>query len=210
MRSGRFAAVAALLAAAWLAPGCLLGGRNGPAPRYWVLQALPGPPQGASSDAKDTDVVVGVGPFDLPAYLDRSEVVTRTQASELVFSEVDTWGEPLRRSFSEVLGRDLQALVPGTAAVAFPWKGPLLPELVVSGVVQQFEIADDGHAHLAVSWTLVRTRDKALLGRGHWVTREPLQGSGTEAGVGAMSRALAAFAREVAKPLAEAREGQPG
>jgi uncharacterized protein len=210
MRRARSGAVAALLATAWLAPGCLLGGPSGPEPRYWVLEALPGSPEGGSSDGARSDVVVCVGPFDLPAYLDRSEVVTRTQSSELVFSDSDTWGEPLRRSFSEVLGRDLQALVPGTVAVAFPWKGPLQPALTLSGVVHQFEIADDGHAHLAVSWTLERAGDRALLGRGHWVSQEPLRGSGTEAGVGALSRALADFAREVAKPLADARAAGEG
>jgi hypothetical protein len=41
-----------------------------------------------------------------------------------------------------------------------------------------------------------------MLGRGTWVGQEPLDGRGTAAGVAALSRALAALSREIAKPIA--------
>jgi uncharacterized lipoprotein YmbA len=178
------------------APGCRVPGKTSPPTSYWVLAALPG------AAAEESRHVVGIGPFEFPAYLERSEIVTRVGDNQLRVSEFDRWGEKLGDSFAQTLARNLEVLVPGTVGVAFPWKGPTRVQYRVTGAVTQFEVVDGRAAQLEASWTFTRVSDGQTLGRGSWAHREPLESRGTDAGVAALSRALAALSREIAKPLA--------
>jgi uncharacterized lipoprotein YmbA len=178
------------------AGGCRVPGKASPPTNYWVLAAVPGAP------AEDPRHFVGVGPFELPAYLERSEIVTRVGDNQLRVSEFDNWGEKLADSFKQTLARNLEVLAPGSIGVVFPWKGPTRVQYRVTGVVTRFEVVDERAAQLEATWAFTRVSDGQMLGRGTWVGQEPLDGRGTAAGVAALSRALAALSREIAKPIA--------
>lgn len=180
---------------ALVAAGCRMPGNVSPPTRYWVLDAVPGTP------AEEPSVFIGVGPFDLPAYLERSEVVDRVGGNELRVSEFDNWGEQLSDSFKRTLARNLEILAPGVVGVIFPWKGPANVHYRVTGAVTRFEVVDERAAHLEVSWAFTRVSDGQMLGRGSWAKEEPLDGRGTAAGVAALSRALGDLSREIAKPI---------
>lgn len=196
MRGSLGLAAVALVVIALAAPGCRMPGEASPPTSYWVLAAVPGRP------AEEPRHFVGVGPIELPAYLERSEIVTRVGDNQLRVSEFDHWGEQLGDSFERTLARNLEVLVPGTVGVVFPWKGPTRVQYRVTGVVTRFEVVDGRSAHLEATWTLTRASDGQMLGRGSWSDAEPLDARGTAAGVAALSRALAALSREIAKPLA--------
>lgn len=57
-------------------------------PRYWMLT----PVEGDVTDAP-VERTVGVGPVELPAYLDRAGVVTRA-GPRLQVATFDMWGQP--------------------------------------------------------------------------------------------------------------------
>ncbi|MCP3694029.1 MAG: hypothetical protein GY917_17625, partial [Planctomycetaceae bacterium] len=63
--------------------------------------------------ASEIERAVGVGPVNLPAYLDRHGVVRRTSSNELDVAEFELWGQSLRENFTQVLGRNLEILVNG-------------------------------------------------------------------------------------------------
>src|SRR5262249_23921679 len=48
-----------------------------------------------SPGSTSTDAVLAVGPIDLPDYVDRPQIVTRTGSNELVIAEFDRWGGSL-------------------------------------------------------------------------------------------------------------------
>ena len=87
-----FGVVASLLT------GC---GRSIP-PRFYVLSPLP---RGQQVSAPDKPLVIGIGPVELPPYLDRPQIVSRPDANRIALAEFDRWAEPLASSFSGVQGR---------------------------------------------------------------------------------------------------------
>ena len=129
-------------------------------------------------------------------------MVTRVGASELRVLQRDNWGQDLDRNFKQTLARNLEILVPGSAAVVFPWKGPAQVHVRIAGVVTRFEVVDERVARLEARWVATRSEDGQVVARGAWVGEEPLDGEGVAAGVAAMSRVLGALSREIAKPLA--------
>jgi len=198
MRAVRLGLALALATALCVSAGCRLpGGKSAPT-RYWVLDAIEGEPQSLEQ------LMVGVGPVELPAYLLRNEVVTRSGPNQLVVASLDLWGQPLDANFADVLGRNLEIMVPGVGSVAFPWKGPSQPEVRVVVIVKRFEVTDGRSARLEATWAVTRAGGRNL-GAGSWVADEPVQGQGQAAQIAAMSRALARLSREIAKPVAAAR-----
>jgi uncharacterized lipoprotein YmbA len=188
----------ALIAIALLGAGCLGFPKESAPVRYWLLSALEGTP----SD-EEVFASVGVGPFEFPDYLDRLEIVQRTGPNQLSVSEFDRWGEPLEQTFQDVLAANLQILVPGVAAVRFPWKGARQVEYRLAMVVSRFEVdVPSGAAALDASWGFVRNAGGEDLGGGRANIREPVQGEGYAAKTAALSRALATLSRDVAKRLA--------
>ena len=81
------AARAALLSGILALTGCA----GSESVRYYVLSATPAGPVGAAV----RDIPVGVGPVELPEYLDRPQIVTRTSQNELNVADFDRWAESL-------------------------------------------------------------------------------------------------------------------
>jgi uncharacterized lipoprotein YmbA len=176
--------------------GCRLPGGESPPTRYWVLESV----DGAITHQHDV-VLIGVGPFSLPDYLSRNELVMRVAGNQLLIFEYDSWGIELQRGFMQVLARNLEILVPGSLATVFPWMGPTQPDLQVAGVVTRFEVDDDGFAHLNASWAITRTSDRTILSRGSADLKEPFEGESQSERISALSRVLAAFSRLIAEQL---------
>jgi uncharacterized lipoprotein YmbA len=197
MRTSLTLGCMALVVAVLISSGCRLPGTASPPTRHWVLEPIAGSPADV-----EPRLVVGIGPFSLPAYLDRREVVSRIGANQLRISEFDLWGEQLDRSFSQVLARNLEVLIPGTATSVFPWKGVAEVEYRVMGEVSRFEVVDDRVAQLETSWTLSRLSDQRVLARGVQIIEEPLAAMGVAEGVAALSRALGRLSNDIASPIA--------
>jgi uncharacterized lipoprotein YmbA len=187
-------ALAALAALGALA--CRLPRPSAP-PRYWILT----PVDGGVAHAK-VERTLGVGPLELPAYLDRAGVVTRSGA-RLEVAPFDLWGQPLAENATHVLGRNLEHLLPGTSVELFPWKVSARElDRRVAVRVARFEADGDGAVQLEVSWDLRDGSGTELLSSGRASIREPVgRGGGVEEIVGAMSRALGQLSREIAAQL---------
>jgi uncharacterized lipoprotein YmbA len=191
------------LALALTATGCLSsGGRNQPI-RYWVLEALPGPPE-PSAERR----LLGVGPIGVPAHLDRPGIVTREGENRLRVSSLDQWGEPLARGISRVLSENLSVLTPGLKTIEFPWRGPVAPPLQLAVSVTRLDARAGQEVELLVNWALTSTEDARELAIDSTWLREPTTEGGVEGVVAALSRALEKLSREI-DPAIDAAFGQP-
>lgn len=192
MRSRRRGLAATLAVVAGLAAAGCLGGRSGPAMRFWVLDALPGPPP-AGGERR----TLGVGPVEIPVHLDRAGIVTREGENRMKVAAFDQWGEPLARGIQRVVAENLSLLAPGLETVPFPWVGPVVPELQLALSVTRFDARRGGEVELLGSWALTRTADGSQVSAGSSFLREPVEGDGIGAVVAAMSRALADWSRQI-------------
>jgi uncharacterized lipoprotein YmbA len=168
-------------------------------PREYVLSALSLGADPAASGA--LDVVVSVGPVQLPDYLRRQQVVRRARPNEVLASGLEVWGEDLAEGFTRVLGENVSLLVPTTRVVTFPAHEALDPDYRVIVVVERFEVGEDGAARLDARWRVAETghREATVVRRSSLA--EPAAGADTLAAVDALSRALAALSREIAEAI---------
>jgi len=197
-RGGRSRAALTLVAALAIVGACRLP-RESPPSRYWMLTPLD-VDVSAGAHAERT---LGVGPTELPSYLDRAGVVTRSGA-RLDVAPYDLWGQPLAETVTQVLGTNLERLLPGTTVELFPWKvatRDLDRRLAIQ--VERFEADADGAVHLDASWDLRSGAAAQVLSSGRASIRETVpEGGGAEPVVAAMSRALAQLSREIASQMA--------
>jgi uncharacterized lipoprotein YmbA len=157
------------------------------------------PPDGA--EVTDGRPAIGLGPFELPEYLDRPQLVARTAPTELAIDELHRWGGSLQEDFLRVLGQNLAQEL-GTSRILLAPSDRRFPlDFRVIGDVIAFEGRPEGEAVLEVRWAVIDPyREEALSVRERRY-RQPLAGEGPGAVVVAMSEVLAAFSRELAADI---------
>lgn len=187
--------VVVALAAALALAGCL-GPRPDPS-TFYLLGAT------ASEGGAPVDAPLGLGPVTLSGYLDRSEVASRPSANRIVYSATERWAEPLTESVTRALRANLARLLSPPEIIAYPW----FESQVAYGIgvdVSRFDADATGSVvTLEASWRISGPSAAEQLEAGQASITENVSGTGTEATVAAMSRALARLSQEVATAVRE-------
>jgi uncharacterized lipoprotein YmbA len=186
------------LAGLWLAAAVLAGCHLlSPVPdksRFFLLTPMTAS-EGASPAT--SGLILGLGPIKFPAYLDRTEVVTRVEPNRLVVSENDHWGEPLKTNFTRVLSQNLSTLLATQQIVNFPWYSSTHLDYAIAIEVTRFEADAQGTAQLSAQWSIENPATKKVLDRGESNLSAPGT-SGAEGSAAALSQVLANFSRQLA------------
>lgn len=191
----------ALLAALVLSSCSLLKAPEVTPTRYFVLTS-----DRSLGQDRSGDVAIGVGPFAFPSYLERPQMVVRSDPNQIVFSQFNRWAEDVKSGFPRIFAADLGRVVGTSEIVIFPWyQTPL--EYQVKGEVLRFEAHQSGEVVLECIWTIVRLRDKSYLITRHTDLRRPVDASDPDAVAAALSGLASDFAREVG---GEIRRLHPG
>jgi uncharacterized protein len=147
-------------------------------------------------------VGVGVGPVVMPAYLDRTQIVTRPGADQVEISTFNRWAEPLEDGISRILAEEISVRVPTERVVMFPWRGVVARVIqyqVVVAVVR-FDGRPGGDVTLDTRWRILDREGDELLFRRSTVV-ETAAGRGYEPIVAAMTRAIMALGQEIAAEI---------
>jgi len=190
--------LAGLGVAAWMASGCLGFLPDSTPPQYYVLSAMRAPDSRARPVG---DLSLGVGPVQIPGYLDRPQIGTRTGRNELSFSETERWGEPLQQNVTLVLAQNLAQLLRTDRISLFPFPSGRPRDYDVVLTLLRFECGRAGQGAVDAYWQIRRPGEVAPL-----VTRPseivPACGQGSAADqVSALSAALEEISRQVATEL---------
>jgi uncharacterized lipoprotein YmbA len=175
-------------------------GASPPVRFYDLTTEMPEPP------AKATKRLVGLGPFVMPDYLKRPQIVVRGPANELTLAEFHRWVEPPDRAFTRWLSGEVDQRLSALMAVAYPYAGVGSVDLRVRGVVQRWDTDAAGEAVLVVQWGILDAQDQALV---PWRTASysahAVNADRYDARVTAMQSTLVQFANEITAAL----EGVP-
>jgi uncharacterized lipoprotein YmbA len=188
---------AILLLGAWLC-SCSVLAPQPDASRFYTLSAVGA--AGASGGAP-RGLVYGLGPIDLPPYLDRSELATRVSAAEVTYAPTDLWAEPLKANLTRVLRQDLSAMLGGERIVLYPWPRTGVVSYQVAVTVLQFERTARGEAQLHVRWSIRDPRSGAEITGKESSFEHPVAPPTTAAAVDALSGAVGDLCREIASAL---------
>jgi uncharacterized protein len=203
-----------LLTALALAPVLYACSTTSPT-RFYVLSTISDKPAAAPAS-----ISVGVGPINLPQYLDRPQIVTRLSSNQLAVGEFDQWGGQLDDNMARTLAGNLSILLQTDQVHLYPWKDDESLYDAVTVDVINFEQDVDGSSLLDVYWSILEPKTGRVKLRRHATYRDPGGPPITEAQarsqggllgenkqrpydgvVAAMSRNLGALSREIAKAI---------
>lgn len=188
-----------LLLAAALGAGCA-----GSAPvRYYLIDAEPGPVL-----RREDPLALAIVDLEVPRYLERFQLATRSTDNELAYAADHQWGEPLRKMLLRVLAEHL-AVVLSTPDVATPEaRLASRPDLRLQVHLERFERGADGFVELRGRWQLTDADDgRVLLTEAARLGGGPRIADGDHRGlVAAMQARFAEFAQRIARSVA-ARAG---
>ena len=173
---------------------------SSPSVRYFTLSPID------AEFVQDTDdaVMLGLGPFRMPDYLNRSQIVTRGANSEMQVDEFTRWSEPLATSLLRVVSTDVDNLLPGVVVVVFPYE-PFVRDQVkyrLVGDINRFDADDRGRIVLEVQWGVADADGKMAVPvrRNRYQAQATIEGD-PGAVAAAMNDALAQFSRDIAGKL---------
>jgi uncharacterized lipoprotein YmbA len=182
------------VAAATLTAGCAAT-----VTRYYTLSTVA--PEAPAARGSESAVLIGIGPVELPDYVDIPNIVVRTGDNTLDQATFDQWGGSLDDMIPRVLVDNLHARMPSDHFVAFPQSGDLPFDFRVPVTISRFDVSTSGEAIVVARW---QVRGKA--GSGTLLVRETtsrFDGSGSGYGdrVAALSKALGLLTDDMAAAL---------
>lgn len=174
----------------------LAGCGTSPANNYYRLTA-----EVASVPSGETPAL-GIGPIEIPAYLDRENIVYQQQGNSLELAATERWAEPLDAGIGRVLAINLASLLDTQNVRTFPWHPRRAPDYGIKLNLLGLD-ANDAEAILTSEWLVYRP------GSGETVERRisrltlPLPGdsSGPESLPGAYSELLQRLSQDIAAAI---------
>jgi hypothetical protein len=182
--------------------GCMsLGAAKSSQTRFFLLVSKPDSMVSNASVFGLADTAVGIGPVTIPDYLDRPQLITRLEGSELRVNEFRQWAEPLRDNITRVLEENLAALTGANQVHAIPLHRSAEIDLQVVLDILQFDGAANGQVTLKAVWRIIDPEGYKTLKVKRSTFQYPSNGSRTADVVEAMSAALFELSQEIAGGL---------
>ena len=176
-----------------------------PATQFYKLNSLPSGQQENPAALPGDDIAIGVGPVELPEYLDRPQIVTRKSQNQLEISEFHRWAASFPRDFSRVLAKNISTLLPTDRVAIYPWGDTFSPTYQIKLNVEQFDGQLGEQVFLRVIWSLVGEEEKKELVVRKTLIEEPVLTNDYEGLVAAQSNALASLSREIVEEIRRLR-----
>ena len=176
---------------------------SSPPVRYFTLSPIDAEFQQDPDDA----IMLGLGPFRMPEYLDRSQIVTRGANSEMQVDEYSRWSEPLATSLLRIVSIDVDNLLPGVVVVVFPYDSFVRDQVKyrLVGDINRFEADHLGQIVLEVQWGVADADGGVTVPvRRNRYQAQAANPDDPRAVAAAMNDALAQFSRDIASKLADA------
>lgn len=186
-----------VLVATCLLALCLLSGCGKSAPtHFYALSPAEAPPLDGPPCYS-----VGIGPVEIPAYLDRRDVVTREGGARVKLAEFESWAEPVKDGLARVLAENLSGLVCARPIAVYPWPTGVNPEYQVTVQAQRFDGALKKDVVLRASWSILNGDGELLV----WKLFESRAPAGDDYAsmAASMSDLAATLSRDIAMAIKE-------
>jgi uncharacterized lipoprotein YmbA len=135
---------------------CLVSCATSPPSNFYRLTPAADHAPGGSTPS------LGIGPVDIPEFLNRNALVYTRGGNQLQLAESERWAEPLDDGITRVLGLNLSALLQTESLRFFPWDLRQAPDYGVRINILELD-ARDGQAILVADWLLYRPGNGATL-----------------------------------------------
>ncbi len=177
---------------ALLSSACSIGGNTRPSQFFVLDTAIE---QAISNDL--STLQIGIGPIAIPGYINRPQIVTKTNSAEVQFDEFARWAEPIDAMFTRTLAQNIKVLISSQNIYSHPWTKLVNLDYRISAKVIKFENDIQGDALLIVHWGIIdesNTTDYRVI---HSEFTAKSNSTSYSARVSALNDTLAQFAQEI-------------
>ena len=171
---------------------------SSPPVRYYGLNAI----ESIAVDDPDGSPVIAMGPFRMPEYLNRSQMVTYGANSELLVDDLSRWAEPLDGAVHRILASNVDILLTSAVVVAYPAAALLDVDYRLVGRIARFNADQSGLVVLEMQWAAGDSDGNQLLApRRKRYDSQATDASSPGSIARAMSEALEKASRDIAKEI---------
>ncbi len=182
----------------------VLGGCGSSAPaNFYLLQARAAPATPVLHEPGPALLSIGIGPVEIPEYLDRPQMVIRTGVNTVRINEFERWAEPLKDGVARVVTDNLAGLLEVRRIAVYPWRNQLKTDYRLALTLSRFEASADGQASLVGWWTLYDTENRVVSMRKPVRLVETTSDRKTDVLVEGQSRLLAELCEEIAAAVGQ-------
>ena len=142
-----------------------------------------------------------IGPVEIPDYLDRPHLVTRTGLNEIMISDFHKWAGSFKDDISRVLVEDLSAQLSTDNVYTYQWGQSPPAQYHVKIKIHRFEGTLGKQVELKAYWSIYGERETELLIKSLSHFHEETGEGNYNAAVAAMSRAIEKLSREIADAI---------
>ena len=169
----------------------LTDGNNGLADtRFYSLNSLP------PSDNTQKQLRIGVGPVEIPRLINRPQIISRKDNTEIIMAEFHQWGGSHKEEIIQVISDNLSSLLKTESIEQYPWKFSFKPNYQVRINIERFDGELGKSITLRARWRLLKDNKEILVKRA--VINTPIQGRSYNHYVKAQSQALKTFSQQIA------------
>ena len=148
---------------------------------------------------------LALGPFRVPEYLNRSQLVIRGANAEIIVDDTSHWAEPLNDAVHRILASNVDSLLESMVVLAYPSAAVLDVDYRLVGRIVRFDSDQNGRIVLEVQWGAGDADGNVLVmpSRGRYESQAATPGNPGAIAL-AMSDALAQFSRDIAREIESA------
>lgn len=167
--------------------------------KFYLLHSLSSSEKPVST--APSGLAVGVGPVEIPEYVDRPQIVTRINENELRLTEFHKWVEPLKDTIPHVLADNLSVLMRTDRVTVYPWKHSTAIDYQVTIDITRFDASPDADAHLVAKWRVFGQNTQKVLALKKAHVKAPVKGTDYDSIVSALNQTVADLSRAVATSI---------
>ncbi len=168
-----------------------------PPQHFYRLDAMAAPAGSPTAQS----LRVAIGRVDVPALIDRSQIVELTGNNEVLINESQRWAEPIAQAIGRVLASDLAAHLGSPLVWVYPQEPPADVQYRVDVTVQRLDMRADS-VELAAIWSVRGVAVTSPLQHYTATIRQTRNAASTDEAVAADNRVLDELAARIAKSLA--------
>jgi len=159
--------------------------------RFYSLSAL-----SPTTAATNSNLHIGVGPIEIPRLLNRPQIVSRKNTTEIKVAEQHQWGGSYKEELIQVITDNLASLLKTESIEQYPWKFAFKPHYQVRINIERFDGQLGKNIVLKARWRLIKDNKEILVKQA--LINTPVPGKNYNNYVKAQSQALATLSRRIA------------
>ena len=161
---------------------------------FYTLSSMP-----LRSATVSNKISIGIGPVEIPRLLNRPQIVSRKNNTEIIISEKHQWGGSFKEELIKAITDNLSTLLKTEKIEQYPWNSSFKPDYQITIDVDGLDGTLDKSVTYNARWRLLKNNKELLVKRA--LIEVPVTGAGYNQYVNAQSEAVTRFSRDIVEQI---------